>query len=434
MNETWKTVAMVAAAVALTAAAIVVEPERRTAAILSDQGETFYPKFTDPQAVKTIEVVDYDEATAAARPFQVEFRNGRWILPSNYNYPIDIGDRLVKTAGALIDLKKDAVVSDSAADHAKYGVIDPLDSKSASLTGRGKRVTLRDARKEVLADFVLGKSVDSRKGEKQRYIRLPNERRVYAVRTDADPSVRFADWVNAGLLRIAAPTLRRIQILGYSIDEQMGRLMNMESTTLVQEGGQWTAQGATQLNRATIQGVVATLDGLKIVDVRPKPPSMAEGLRTGKLEMTLEGAMSMRQRGFFLSPTGRLLANEGELVVDTASGLVYGLRFGEVATNQGETKPASTGSENRYLFVTVSYDPQRAAKYGDTSGAGERLARELTNRFADWYYIISGQDFQRLRPSRKQVGLPPQLPGGMMPGQRPEGSVPGSPPVAQPPA
>lgn len=144
--------------------------------------------------------------------------------------------------------------------------------------------------------------------------------------------------------------------------------------------------------------------------------------------------MSMRQRGFFLSPTGRLLANEGELVVDTASGLVYGLRFGEVATNQGETKPASTGNENRYLFVTVSYDAQRAARYGDTSGAGERLARELTNRFADWYYIISGQDFQRLRPSRKQVGLPPQLPGGMMPGQRPEGSVPGSPPAAQPPA
>jgi hypothetical protein len=431
MNETLKTAAMVAAAVALTTAAIVVEPERRTPSILSDQGETFYPKFTDPQAVRTIEVVDYDEATAAARPFQVEFRNGRWILPSHFNYPIDIGDRLVKTAGALIDLKKDLVVSDSAADHAKYGVIDPLDAKSASLTGRGKRVTLRDARKEVLADFVFGRPVDGKKGEKLRYVRLPNERRVYAVRTDADPSARFADWVNAGLLRIASASLRRIQILSYSIDEQFGRLMNMENTTLVQENGQWTAQGAEKLNRGTIQGIVSTLDGLKIVDVRPKPPSMAEGLRTGRLEMTLEGAMSMRQRGFFLSPTGRLLANEGELVADTANGLVYVLRFGEVVTSQAEVKPASKGNDNRFLFVTVNYDPQRAAKYGDSSGSGERLARDLNNRFADWYYVISGQDFERLRPSRKQVGLPQQAPAQLGPGQRMPGPPPGQVPPGQ---
>lgn len=433
MNETLKTAAMIATAVALTTAAIVVEPERRTPSILSDQGETFYPKFTDPQAVKTIEVVDYDEATASARPFQVEFRNGRWLLPANYNYPIDIGDRLVKTAGALIDLKKDSVVSDSAADHVKYGVLDPLDAKSASLTGRGKRVTLRDTRKEILADFVLGKVVEGKKG--LRYVRLPSERRVYAVRTDADPSARFADWVNADLLRIASPTLRRIQILSYSIDEQFGRLMNMETTTLSQEGAQWTAQGSSQLNRATIQGIVSTLDTLKIADVRPKPPSMAEGLRTGKLEMTLEGAMSMRQRGFFLSPTGRLLANEGELIADTANGLVYVLRFGEVATSQGEVKPASTGNENRFLFVTVNYDPQRAAKYGDTSGNGERVARELTGRFADWYYIISGQDFQRLRPSRKQVGLPPQQ-QPQFPGQAPQQGMPAPqqpPPPARPP-
>src|SRR5262249_46321281 len=159
------------------------------------------PKFIDPQAVKTIEVVDYDESTAAAKPFQVEFRKGRWILPANYDYPIDMGDRLVKTSASLMDLKKDTVVSDSAADHAKYGVLDPLDTKSASLTGRGKHVTLRDAHKEMLADFLLGKPVTGKAG--YRYVRLPGEKRVYAVKTDADPSVRFEDWVNAGLLRIA---------------------------------------------------------------------------------------------------------------------------------------------------------------------------------------------------------------------------------------
>jgi hypothetical protein len=33
----------------------------------------------------------------------------------------------------------------------------------------------------------------------------------------------------------------------------------------------------------------------------------------------------------------------------------------------------------------------------------EARVRELNNRFADWYYIISGADFQKLRLKRKDV-------------------------------
>jgi hypothetical protein len=391
MNETLKTLLFAGAALALVVLAGVIEPERSTPGILSDQGEAFYPKFTDPQSVRSIEVVDYDEATATARPFQVEFQKGRWLLVASNNYPVDIGDRLVKTSAALMDLKKDAVRSDAVADHSKFGVIDPLDAKAASLAGRGKRVTLRDARKEALADFILGKPVEGKPGF--RYVRLPGQKRVYAVKTDADPSARFADWVNAGLLRIAASSLRRVTINSYSIDERMGRLDNMETVTLAQESGQWKMAGAERLNTPAVTALAATLDGLKIVDARPKPPSLAADLKTGKLQMTLETAMSLRQRGFFLTPNGRLLANEGELSAETANGLSYVLRFGEVVT----------GTDGRYLFVTVSFDPARAAKYGGDPAAGERAARDLSARFADWYYVISVADFQKLRLKRQDV-------------------------------
>lgn len=392
MRESVKTIAFLAAAAALSAMAILIEPDRRTSAIFSETGQSFFPAYTNTQDVKTIEVIDYDEATAAARPFQVAFEKGRWVLPSHNNYVIDVGDRLVKTAGALVDLKKENVVTEAAADHAKFGVIDPLDPKNPSLTGRGKHVTLRDARKEVLADFILGKAVEGKAGYK--YVRVPNDKRVYAVKTDADPSARFADWVNAGLLSIATPTIRKVNVVSYSVDEQQGRLANVDQVALIQENGQWQLTGGTSFNKNAVVAMAATLHGLKIVDARPKPPSMAEGLKSGKLEMTLEGAMSMRQRGFMLTPNGRLLAKEGEMIVETAQGLVYVLRFGEVS---------ATGEENRYLFVTVSYDPERAAKYGDTTSSGERLARELNNRFADWYYVIRGADFQKLRLKRKDV-------------------------------
>lgn len=51
----------------------------------------------------------------------------------------------------------------------------------------------------------------------------------------------------------------------------------------------------------------------------------------------------------------------------------------------------------------MSLDPGRAAEYGGDSTSDERQARELTNRFADWYYVISGADFTKLRLKRKDV-------------------------------
>ncbi|MEK7406101.1 MAG: DUF4340 domain-containing protein [Acidobacteriota bacterium] len=390
-RETAKTAGFVGAAIVLALAAALNQPESATPEILSDQGKAFYPNFTDPQAARMIELIDYDEATAAARPLKVELQRGRWVIASHHSYPVEIGDRLAKTAAALIDLRREQVRSDSPLDHAQFGVVDPLDQKVAALAGRGKRVTLRDARGDVLADFIFGKPVEGKPG--YRYLRAPGEKRTWVVKTEADPSARFADWVQAGLLRVAAGSIRSVTIQSYSIDETFGRLLNMETLALAREGDRWSAGGAEKLNTAVINTMASTLDGLKIADVRPKPPTLAADLRSGQVRLSLETAMSLRQRGFFLSPAGRLLANEGEMAVETANGLVYSLRFGEIAA----------GSENRHLFVTVSFDAARAAKYGGDAAAGERAARELNNRFADWYYLISGADFQKLRLRRKDV-------------------------------
>lgn len=371
MREILKTAGFVGAAVALGIAAAVVQPEAAVPKIFSDQGTAFYPKFTDPQAAKTIEVVDYDESTATATPLKVQLNRGRWVIASHYDYPVEIGDRLAKTAAALIDLKKDLVRSDSMQEHANLGVIDPLDPK-AGLAGRGKRVTLRDAHGEVLADYIFGKPAEGKPG--YRYVRVPNEKRTYSVKTDADPSAKFADWVNAGVLRIAGGSIKKINVNRYNIDAAAGRLSQVDRIALTPESKAW-------------KPVVAALDSLRIVDVKPKPPSLAQGLKDGKLEMSLETAVSLRQKGYFLSPEGRLFASEGDMSVETSNGVVYTLRFGDVA---------GTSGDNRNLFVTASFDPARAAGFGGDAGTGERQAKDLNARFAGWYYIISGKDFQQI--------------------------------------
>jgi hypothetical protein len=396
MSETLKTAVFLAGALALVVAASVTQPERRTAAVFSDEGEAFYPQFRDTQAVKAIEVVDYDESTATARPLKVEFRKSRWLVASNHDYPIDVGDRLVKTSAALIDLKKDQVRSNVAQDHAKYGVIDPLDQKVSGLQGRGKRVTLRDGQKMVLADYILGKPVESKAG--WRYVRVPNGKRTYAVKTEADPSARFADWVNSGLMRMPSGSIRKVTIANYSVNQMTGALDQAESVAFTQEKGQWRSPDGA-VKEAAAKSLAATLDGLKIVDARPKPPEMAQDLREGQMRLSMQTALSLRQFGFLLTQSGRVLASDGEMTVEMANGVAYQIRFGDVASTASDAGK----SADRYLFVTTSWDAARASQYGDTSGVGEKAARDLNARFADWFYVISNADFQKLKATKSQV-------------------------------
>ncbi len=405
MNELKKTLLFCLGAVALAAAAMVVDPGAGTPDIFSDQGELFFPKFTDPQAPKAIEVVDYDEETATATPIKVELRDNKWIIPSHNNYPADAEQRLASTAAALIELKKDIVVSENNEDHAKYGVIDPLDESATSLVGRGKRVTLRDGEGEVLADFVMGKPVEGKQGF--RYMRVPGQRRVYAVQTDADISAKFQDWIETDLLKIDAADLRRISINSYSINERAGRIENTEKMDLTKKGDDWML-GSRKPNSAKMSDLTSALDNLRIVDVQSKPEGLSSDLKTDKgLRLTMESFQSLRDKGFFVNQfSGQLLSNEGEIIVETKNGLQYTLRFGEVASSGQAAKDGDDNEESgerRYVFITVNFDKARADNYKGDADKGKELGDELRARFADWYYVISGADFNKLRPKRADL-------------------------------
>ena len=150
MNELWKTLTFVVVALVLTGAAFVSTRDRAVKnETFSDQGQPFFPDFKDPLACTDLEVVDFDSSTASASRFRVMFKNNRWVIPSHYDYPADARDRLSKTAAAVMDLVKDTVRSDRVEDQEEMGVVDPLDAKTMTLKGRGKRITLRDASEET---------------------------------------------------------------------------------------------------------------------------------------------------------------------------------------------------------------------------------------------------------------------------------------------
>ncbi|MEW5795410.1 MAG: DUF4340 domain-containing protein [Candidatus Zixiibacteriota bacterium] len=432
--------------------AFLLSPGRITPEAFSDQGEPFFPMFTDPNQATTLEVVEFDEQSGSARPFKVTFKDGRWTIPSHHDYPADGKDRLAKTAAGVIDIKKDDYRTNLVSDHEACGVIDPTDQSAPGLKGRGSRISLKDKDGGALADFIIGKNVPEREGF--RFVRVPGENRVYASRVNLDISTRFTDWIEASLLEVQAPKIERILLDSYSINERTLSLVPGEKIDLVFTDNVWSTRSlnkGAELDTSKVRTLARTLQDLTIVGVRPKPAALSAGLKGAgrSLEMTQEDQYSLQSKGFYIArQDGRLLSNEGDVKVYSSDGIVYTLRFGEVLYGSGlevtagsseESRKAGGGQEqaaNRYLFLTCEFDagyfPQppkpasmdfqnkpdsaltdfdktckeQHSKYQQWERkvqAGRDLAARLNARFADWYYVISEDSFKNIHLSRAEL-------------------------------
>ena len=192
MNPMIRTMTFVAVAVISTAVAFTAnflsKPNRQSGPV--SYGE-FFPDFTDPSRATSIRIVSYDESLAAVKDFTVVHDNG-WRISSHNDYPADGQEQLGKAASSMISLKRGSLVTHRAADHERYGVIDPVDEKNLSLKGRGTRVTLLQKGDVPLADLIVGKKVEG--SEDKRYVRQYGKDDVFMVQAKFDISTKFSVW------------------------------------------------------------------------------------------------------------------------------------------------------------------------------------------------------------------------------------------------
>ena len=500
-HETKKTLVFVAAALLMTGAAYLGRVDRTSRPeAFDDQGKKFFDDF-DPTTCTTLEVIDYDPATASVLPFKVTRKDGKWVIPSHYDYPADAKQRLVDTATGVIGLAKDSIRSDRVEDQEAFGVVDPLDTKATSLKGIGKRVTLKDGSEKVLADFIIGNEVKDHPD--QRYVRVPGQKRTYGVNVKVDLSPRFADWIETNLLKLDAARVRKVVIDHKGFDPTARREVPGEVITLERKDAStpWTVQtekgipAGKEPNTETLLALSNALGDLKIAGIRPKPEGLTEDLKQapGEVRPTTEAAWrSMATKGFYLLRSG-LYSNKGQVTVSTDEGVAYTLRYGEVVFATGNELSAGTEpskeakalgkatekgnegtSEGRYLFVTATFDPallpppkpptsdddrfpddpfayEEGEKpiVGESQAAkekaeklklerdkqvadGQKRAKELSDRFAAWYYVTPGDSYRTIvqdsanlirdksaRPANPSAGpggrpgFPGGLPGGL---------------------
>jgi hypothetical protein len=167
--------------------------------------------------------------------------------------------------------------------------------------------------------------------------------------------------------------------------------------------------------------------------------------RLEALTISREDMLSLQTRGYYLTRTGDMMSNEGELQVSTDEGIVYTLRFGEILYGTGEaisagaesaSDQASGPGENRYLFVSARFDeslvtpPPRPANtdfegkeesaltdedkenrslaqayktWEENVKKGRETADALSKRFAPWYYVISASSFDKIHLERTDL-------------------------------
>jgi hypothetical protein len=408
------------AALGLVALVWTTAPRVRQPGLFADRGESFFPGFTDPGAVRSLELVQFSEHSGNVEPLKVVNRNGIWTISSHYGYPADVNDRLAELAAAVISLRKDDVRSDTPADHERCGVTDPVDAVRSGGSARGTRLTIRGENERLLADIIIGLPVGGRDG--YRYVRLPGQRRTYVSRVgDVHLSTSLGDWIERDLLQVKNEEIDGIYIRRYSLDERNGHVGNRE-TTLVRKtaDGNWSVDGLRAdetVDTAAVDRLVATLVNVRIAGVLPKPRGITATLGGRSLQAQVAAADrdDLARKGFYLTPQGELVSNEGEVVVHTSTGVFYSLRFGEVApmlpgiataiaAPKGEASSAQS-AENRYLFIMAGFDGNtKSGLAGATEGEGR--AASLRVRFAPWYYIIPSDEFSRIRARRGDIVTP----------------------------
>jgi hypothetical protein len=395
--DTRKTAAFVVTALVLSVLAWATTPRRATPSSFQDRGRPFFPEFTDPNAATSLEVVQFDERTFEPQPFKVSNHGGRWTIPSHNDYPADSSNRLSSIAASVIALKKDDTASDNLADQERCGVLDPLDVTLPVTKGRGVRITVKGDNEKILADIIVGKAVEGRPSH--RYVRLPDERRTYVARVDnLDISTRFEDWIDRNLLQVDRRDIDQIIIRNYSTDVKSGSVNAREMLALKKSpAGRWTVDRlgpGESIDTFRMNLLVTKLVELEILDVRPKPVGVAATLTaaSGQRRFLKADVAELASKGFYFTADGELLSNQGEVVVHTSTGVFYVLRFGEVAFGT---------PDGRYLFISVGLDPGVVA--GDIPDEVRKRLELLRVRFAPWYYLVSNENFKKIRLQRTEL-------------------------------
>ena len=124
----------------------------------------------------------------------------------------------------------------------------------------------------MLADLIIGTRVEGRPG--LNFVRVPDQNRVYAARTDIGISTDFNDWIETNLLGVERDDVKRVELNEYEVDERTGSVRRRgEFIVDWVEQDVWTANDlpdGKEVDYVQMNLLVGGLMGINIVGVPPQ--------------------------------------------------------------------------------------------------------------------------------------------------------------------
>ncbi len=471
MNEQGRTLIYIGIAIIAAAVTWFARPAAPSRTMASEAGQAYFPDFQDPLAASSLELVEFDEETGTQRGFSVARYEGVWSIPTHDNYPADAENQFAEAVATVMELTKGATVSDDAKQHELYGVVDPTTADPGA-TGVGMRITVTDDREQPLADLTIGNEVKdapsqyyAREPENDRVYLCNIDTKPFS--TTFEDWIEL-DLLQVGRNDIAAVTINTYSIDEISKRVIEGEILDVSWN---EDDRKWDLGGLAEgeeLDRTTLNDMRNAIDQLKIVDVRRKPATLAASLRAedGLDPEALDAVagQSLQRRGFFFDQSRNLRSNQGEAIVRCPDGIQYVLGFGEIAlgTGSGSTDDAEGEDEdqsaglNRYLMVWAEFNPNlipapepgvlpeirepaenlteeeaadaalrdtlmeqarvlieqenqdKQREYEAALEAAQERVIELNDRFADWFYVISDEVYQKVHLQRSDFVTSPE--------------------------
>ena len=380
MSEMVKTQVYVGVAVVLAALAVFWKSGQVEMQLNDMVGKDLFTKFTSADAATDLTITNYDTNFDKPVNFQVsrDKKTDQWVIPSEDGYPADAEEQMQKAVTALIDLEVVDVASEVAKDHELYGVLEPTTEVAAGSKGVGMLVEVADAKKNPLANLIIGKQ-DANNNE-LRFVRVQGEDVTYVVKLDlTNFTTEFNEWIEEDLLALNPLDIRTVALKDYAIlevvDPRTGgpikQLIQRSDTALAwnQEESKWDIghmhefkepneptptelSENEELNSERLNELKNALDDLKIVGVKQKPADTNQ--------------VKLQEYGFYPFPTtdennkkiDDVRSANGEVHVSLQDGIQYVLRFGDIVPLDAvkATSEDSTDNIYRYLVVAAKLD------------------------------------------------------------------------------
>jgi hypothetical protein len=415
MNESIRTLVFVAVGAVVTLGAFATRPNLDAPPPVGGQiGKQLFPDFKDPLTAKSLEIKQFDEATARAASFTVAQQpNGQWVIPSHGGYPADAESQLKAVAETLSDLTIIGIADEENKEHELYGVNNP-EKAEVGTAGVGTLIAIQDAKGNDLIRLIVGKEVAG--ATNQRFVRKPSEDRVYVTTIDlAKLPTEFDKWIEKDLLKLSTFDVARVTLKDYLLlPTQRGALTPFHRMDAVLDydnaKSEWKLVGdmtvfkdgrqpvpsplgpLEELNKQKLDDLRNALGDLKIVDVAAKPKGLGNSLRVSADKLPRDQQVALQEYGFYPHPTADgaldIYGKNGEVYIDTKDGVEYVLRFGDIAPQAAVTtapkKAPAKGKAaedeqvkvHRYLFVTTQLAPTLKQPELEAVPAGPEPAKD----------------------------------------------------------